>query len=153
MKDPDEQPKDDAFDEVLRLLPPEYLERSIQETFKEMHTEAVSGVPTPLWLPPEVQDRVLAYEKEHSLDRNGLIPAAMTAQNGRFRKVIKAVHRLREDPDSFKWPVRDPLLCVAIAFMRSCLNWWIKKVCQEYGADDELDDDDQADWWKDDDPI
>ena len=79
MKDPDEEPKDD-FEKVLRLLPPGYLERSIQETFKEMHTEAISGVPTPLWLPPNVQDRVLAYEKEHGLDRNGLIPAAMTAQ-------------------------------------------------------------------------
>ena len=80
MKESDEQPEDD-FEEVLRLLPPEYLERSIQETFKEMHTEAMSGVPTPLWLPPRVLEGVLAYEKEHSLDRDGIIPAAMTAQS------------------------------------------------------------------------
>jgi hypothetical protein len=144
MKDPDSE---DDFEEILRLLPPGYLERSIQETFKEMHTEAMSGVPTPLWLPPKVQERVLAYEKEHLIDRNGLIPAAMAAQKGRFKKVIKAVHRLREDPDSFKWPMKDPLLCVAIAFMQSCLSWWIKKVSQEYGADDE-DQEEPADWWK-----
>jgi hypothetical protein len=100
MKDPDDQPEPGEFEELLRLLPPGYLERSIQETFKEMHTEAMSGVPTPLWLPPKVQERVLAYEKEHSIDRNGLIPAAMKAQKRRCGKVIKAVHRLREDPDA-----------------------------------------------------
>ena len=29
-----------------------------------MHTEAMSGVPTPLWLPPKVLDRFLAYETD-----------------------------------------------------------------------------------------
>jgi hypothetical protein len=146
MQDPDEGQDDseqDEFEEALEKLPPEDLERTLQGTFMEMHAHALLGEGTPLWFPPEVLERILAYEKEHSLDRNKIIPLAMKTTKGRFEEVIKIMHRYMEDPDSFEWPIEDPPLCVAIAFMRSTTIWWARKINEEYGDDDE-----PADWWK-----
>jgi len=70
----------------------------------------------------------------------------MKATKERFEEVIETMQRYMADPDSFEWPIEDPLLCVAIAFMRSVTNWWAKKVNEEYGEDKE--DDEPADWWK-----
>ena len=85
----------------------------------------------------EVGERVEAYRKEHAIVLDELIPRAVAAQRRRVNRVIKTVHRLRKDPGSFKWPIEDPLLCVAIAFLWECMSWWIKKVSQEYGDGDE----------------
>jgi hypothetical protein len=146
MQDPDEEPDD--FKDALWKLPPEELARTLQETFMEMHAHALLGEGTPMYLPPEVLERVIAYEKEHSLERNKLIPLAMKATKERFEEVIETMQRYMADPDSFKWPVEDPLLCVAIAFMRSTVSWWAKKINEESGNDENEDDKDQADWWK-----
>jgi hypothetical protein len=51
-----------------------------------------------------------------------------------------------KDPDSFEWPIEDPLMCVCLAFMRASASWIVKKINQEYGDDGE--DDDRDDWWK-----
>jgi hypothetical protein len=51
-----------------------------------------------------------------------------------------------EDPDLFEWPLEDPLLCVAIAFMRKCANRWTDKVREKLALTD--DDDQPTDWRK-----
>jgi hypothetical protein len=51
-----------------------------------------------------------------------------------------------EDPDLFEWPLEDPLLCVAIAFMRKYADRWTDKVRERLSLTD--DDDEPTDWWK-----
>jgi hypothetical protein len=51
-----------------------------------------------------------------------------------------------EDPELFEWPLEDPLLCVAIAFMRKYANRWTDKVRERLSLTD--DDDEPTDWWK-----
>lgn len=51
-----------------------------------------------------------------------------------------------EDPDLFEWPLEDPLLCVAIAFIRKCADRWTDKVRERLSLTD--DDDEPTDWWK-----
>jgi hypothetical protein len=146
MQDPDEEQdgsEQDEFEEALEKLPPEELNRTLQETFMEMHAHALLSKGTPLWFPPEVLERLIVYEKEHSLERNKLIPLAMKVTKGRVEEVIETMQRYMADPGSFEWQIEDPLLCVAIAFMRSTTIWWAKKINEEYGDDDE-----PADWWK-----
>jgi hypothetical protein len=48
-----------------------------------------------------------------------------------------------KDPDSFEWPIKNPLLCLLIGVMWKHAEHWTEKVIQEYGEDDE-----PADWWK-----
>ena len=144
MKEPDD-PADD-FEEALGKITPEDLQRSMQETLMEMRTDAMIGVPTSMWFPPQVLERIKAYEAEHSLDRERLVPAAMEATKERFEEVIKIMHRFREDPYSFQWPIQDPLLCVAISFMREVVHCWARKVNEEYGDEEVAVE--PADWWK-----
>ena len=74
MQDPDEgpeQPDDFAeiFAEALKKVPLKDFDRIRQEALNEMHAEAMMGVGTPMLFPPEVLERIYAYEKEHSIDR------------------------------------------------------------------------------------
>ena len=138
MKEPDES--EDDFEETLRKITPADLRRSMQETLQEMHIEAIIGVPTPMWFPAGVLEHIKAYETVHSLDRERLIPLAMEATKDRFEEVIDMMHRFREDPYSFQWPIQDPLLCVAISFMREVVHRWARKVTEEYGDGNEDDD-------------
>jgi hypothetical protein len=147
MKDPDEQPDD--FEEALEKLSPEDLKRTLEETYLEMHAHALLGEGTPLRFPPEVGERVEAYRKERAIILDELIPRAVAAQVDRVDEVLNTVHRLRKDPGSFEWPIEDPLLCVSIAFMRECMEWWLNKLNEEDG-DEDSEDDDQADSWKED---
>jgi hypothetical protein len=144
MKEPDES--EDDFEEALPKITPADLQRWMQETLQERHIEAIIGVPTPMWFPAEVLERIKAYETVHSLVRERLIPLAMEATKDRFEEVIDMMHRFREDPYSFQWPIQDPVLCVAISFMREVVHCWARKVNEEYGDEDE--DDEPADWWK-----
>jgi hypothetical protein len=151
MQDPDETPEEpddfvEIFVKALEKVPPEDYDRIRQEALNEMHAEAMMGVPTPIWFPPEVLERIYAYEKEHSIDRNKLIPVAIKSIKGRTEEVVEMMNQYLEDPDSFEWPLPDPLLCVCIAFMRTCVNWLTEKINREYGDDD--DEDEPADWWK-----
>jgi hypothetical protein len=149
MKDPDEQPdgfEAEVLEEALRKLPPEDVDRVRQEAINEMQAEARMGAGPPMYLPPEVRQRIYAYAKEHSLHRDKLIMLAINSTKGRTEEVVENMDRYLKDPDSFEWPLEDPLLCVLIAYMRMCASWMIKKINLEYGDDDE--DDDQADWWR-----
>jgi hypothetical protein len=152
MKDPDEDDElPDDFEEATLNLSPEDLQRTLQETFLEMHATALLGKGTPLRFPMEVGERVMAYQKEHAIVLDELIPRAVAAQIERVDEVVKSTHRLRKDPGSFEWPIEDPLLCVAIAFIRESMDWWLNKINEE-DSDEDSSDDDQADDWKADEP-
>ena len=96
--------------------PTDDLDRTILETFDEMHAEA-RVTPIFLTFPPRVIESVRAYAKEHSLEPGTLIPFAIRALENRLYEFSEAGERLLEDPDSFDWPLEDPLMCVALAFM------------------------------------
>jgi hypothetical protein len=96
--------------------PTDDLDRTILETFDEMHAEA-QVTPIFLTFPPEVFERVAAYTRDHSVEPATLIPLAIKAQENQSDKFSEAGERLMEDPDSFAWPLEDPLLCVVLAFM------------------------------------
>jgi len=152
MQDPDDEPEEpksfaDILAEALGKVPPEDYDRIWQEALDEMHAEAMMGVGTPMYFPPEVLERICAYEKEHAIDQNYLIPVAIKSTKPRKEEVVELVNRYIKNPDSFEWPIEDPLMCVSIAFMRACATWLTKKIDQEYGGEDE-EDDDQGDWWK-----
>jgi hypothetical protein len=150
MKDPDEHLDGfelEVFEDALRKLPPEDLDRVQQEVLNEMHAEAMMGVATPMWLPPDVLERIYTYAEKWSIDRNKLIPLAIISTKGREEEVVEIMDRYLKDPPSFEWPIEDPLLCVSIACMQACANWMTKKINQEYGNEDE-DGQEPADWWK-----
>jgi hypothetical protein len=139
----------DSFGEALRKVPREDIDLLREEATREMHAAALMGAGTPMVFPPEVLERIYDYEKEHSIDRNHLIPLAMKSTQGRTEEVVELMNQLLKDPDAFEWPIDDPLLCVTLAFMRSSSSWMTKKINEEYGEEGKDDeDDDKADWWK-----
>jgi hypothetical protein len=96
--------------------PTDDLDRTILETFDEMQAEA-QVTPIFLTFPPRVIESVRAYAKEHCLEPGTLIPFAIKALENRLYEFSEAGEYLLEDPDSFDWPLEDPLMCVALAFM------------------------------------
>ena len=129
MKDPDEQPND-LKEQIARAL------------LREMHAEAQTK-PTPLHFPAEVGAAVLAYVKERSLNINHLIPIAVAAQYPRYAEFIEIAKFLHVAPDSFEWPLEDPLRCVALAFGETMFDR-----LREHGFTSDWDDFAPADWWK-----
>ena len=75
-----------------------------------------------------------------------LLELATIAQAGRIDFPCQACGQLIDDPKSFTWPIKDPLLCVMIAFLREFTFRWAEKVCEKYGLCDDMDE--PADWWK-----
>jgi len=151
MKDPDEHSDgfdSEIFDEALRKIPVEDLVRVQRDVIREIRAAALMGTGPPMCLPPEVRERICAYEKKHSLNANELLSMAIIATNGRTEEVVEIVNQFLKDPDSFEWPIEDPLLCVSVAFMRACASWLISKINREYDDDE----DEPADWWKADEP-
>ena len=126
--------------------PPDDLEQTILETFDEMHAEA-QVAPIVLTFPPEVIESVVAYTKDRSVEPATLIPLAIKAQEHQSEKFTEAGERLMEDPDSFAWPLEDPLLCVALAFMLKHACRCAEKVHEkhDFGNDKQ---NEAADWWK-----
>jgi hypothetical protein len=106
----------------------------IQETMREMISEA-KIVPTGLEFPKEVIEAIEAYEKTHSIDRDHLIDEAFEAAKERMDESSETFARMMEDPDSFEWPVENPLLCVLIAFMRKTTQRWVEKMDKKHGVD------------------
>jgi hypothetical protein len=126
--------------------PPDALEQTILETFDEMHAEA-QVAPIVLTFPPEVIESVVAYAKDRSVEPATLIPLAIKAQENQSEKFSEAGERLMEDPDSFAWPLEDPLLCVALAFMLKHACRCAEKVHEKHGFDNDKQNE-AADWWK-----
>jgi len=137
MQDDDELPAD--LEEAILNLSSEDIKRTLQEPYLEMHAAALIGEGTLLRFPMEVRERVHAYQKEHAIVLDEFIPRAVAAQIERVDEVVKTTYRLRKDPDSFEWPIEEPLLCVAIAFMRECMEWWLNKINEEDSEDEPTD--------------
>jgi hypothetical protein len=125
--------------------PTDDLDQTILETFDEMHAEAQI---TPIFLtfPPEVVESVEAYTREHSLEPATIIPQAIKAMAHQLDEFSEAGERLMKDPDSFTWPLEDPLLCVALGFMLKHACRCADKVYEKH--DFRGDRVEQADWWK-----
>ncbi len=124
---------------------PQELTQMLRETFSELRTEAQIA-PLDLRFPPEVIQTLQSYAKVNSLDGARLIPLAMEAHINRLDLIGEEIHRLMQHPESFDWPLEDPILCVALAFMRKLTDRWADKVHEKFGlTEEELD---PADWWK-----
>src|ERR1700730_6428361 len=126
--------------------PTDDLDQTILETFDEMHAEA-QITPVYLTFPPEVLESVEAYAREHSLEPATLIPLAIKAQENQSEKFSEAGEPLMEDPDSFAWPLEDPLLCVALAFMLKDACRCAEKVHEKHDCGNDKQNE-AADWWK-----
>jgi hypothetical protein len=121
------------------------LERTILETFDEMHAEA-QITPIVLTLPSAVIESVNSYTKERSLEPATLIPLAIKALAHQTAEFSKAGERLLKDPDSFTWPLDDPLLCVALAFMLKHAYRCAHNLHEKHALG--VPQDEPADWWK-----
>jgi hypothetical protein len=125
--------------------PTDDLDRTILETFDEMHAEA-QVTPIFLTFPSRVIESVRAYAKEHSLEPGTLIPLAIKALAHQADEFSEASERLMEDPDSFTWPLEDPLLCVALAFMLKHAYRCAHNLHEKHALG--VDQNEPADWWK-----
>jgi hypothetical protein len=126
--------------------PTDDLDQTILDTFDEMHAEAQIK-PIFLTFPAEVIESVEAYAKENSLEPATIVPKAIVAMEFQLDEFSEAGERLMRDPDSFTWPLEDPLLCVALAFMLKHACRCAEKVYekQDLGNDPQ---NNSADWWK-----
>ena len=124
---------------------PQELTQILRDTFSELQTEA-QIMPLDLRFPPEVLKTLQTFTRVHSLDGATLLPLAMKAHFDRMDVVGEDVCRLMQHPDAFEWPLQDPILCVAIAFMRKLTDRWVDKVHEKFGHT--YDEFDPADWWK-----
>jgi hypothetical protein len=124
---------------------PHDLELTILETFDEMHAEA-QITPIVLTFPPEVIDSLETYTKDHSLEPATLICLAIKALEHHLEEFSEAGGRLMEDPDSFTWPLEDPLMCVALAFMLKQAYRCAHNLQEKHALGDG--EDERADWWK-----
>ena len=75
--------------------PTDDLDRTILETFDEMHAEA-QVTPIFLTFPPRVIESVRSYAKEHSLEPGTLIPFAIKALENRLYEFSEAGEHLLE---------------------------------------------------------
>src|SRR5208282_5957399 len=92
--------------------PPDDLEEIFRATLNQLHAEALV-TPTVLTLPPEVIASITSYQKTHRIPREHLLDLALKAQKGRMESLVQACDCLMKGPDSFAWPLDDPLACVA----------------------------------------
>jgi hypothetical protein len=133
---------------MKKPITPEEFDRLVRETFSKMHPEA-QITPIVLAFPAEVIKRLEIYGKEHSLDPAEMIYLALETQLDHIDAFSEAIFRLMQDPDSFHWPLENPLMCVALAFMQKTSNRWSDKKNEKFdvtnGVADHLD---PADWWK-----
>jgi hypothetical protein len=80
MKDPDEHTDgfdSEIFDEALRKIPVEDLVRLQRDIIREIRAAALMGTGPPMCLPPEVRERICAYEKKalSESERTALMPS------------------------------------------------------------------------------
>jgi hypothetical protein len=127
---------------MKKPITPEEFDQLVRATFSKMHPEA-QMTPIVLAFPAEVIERLEAYRKEHSLDRKELIYVALEAQLDQIDEFSEEIFRLMQDPNSFHWPLADPLLCVALAFMRKTSNRWANKVDEKFGLNDDESDEER----------
>lgn len=115
---------------------PADLGQMISDTFDEMHAEAQIE-PIVLTFAPEVTLSIEKYMQKHSPEPATMIALAIEAQEHQSEIFSEAGERLMKDPDSFTWPVEDPLLCVALAFMLKHASRCAEKVHEKYDLDND----------------
>jgi hypothetical protein len=130
---------------MKKPITPEEFDQLVRETFSKMHPEA-QMTPIVLAFPTAVIERLEAYRKEHSLNRAELIYLALEAQLDQIDEFSQEIFRLMQDPNAFHWPLADPLLCIALAFMEKTSIRWADNADERFGLIDE--ESDPADWWK-----
>jgi hypothetical protein len=130
----------------MNTNPPDDFEETVLETFHEMETGAQITPMILAELPDEVIQAIEDYEITHSVDRDRLLELATIAHAGRIDLPCQACAHLIDTPESFTWPVKDPLLCVMIAFLREFTFRSADKICEKHGLGDDADE--PADWWK-----
>ena len=108
-------------------------EETVFETFYEMETEEQITMIL-AELPGNVIEAIEDFEITHSVDRDRLLGLATIALAGRTDLLGDACAQLIDTPESFTWPIEDPLLCVLIAFMREHAFRWAHKVCKKAWA-------------------
>jgi hypothetical protein len=113
-------------------------EETVLETFHEMESEEQITMML-ADLPDDVIEAIEAFEITHSIDRDRLLSLATIALAGRTDLLGEAWAQLIDTPESFTWPIEDPLLCVLIAFMREHAFRWAHKVCVKYWTPDDAD--------------
>jgi hypothetical protein len=124
---------------------PADFEETVFETFREMETEEqITMILTEL--PDDVVQAIEDYEITHSVTRDGLLYLAIETLDDRIDLFCDAGAQLIDTPETFTWPIEDPLLCVLIAFMREHAFRWALKVCEKYSLGDHAPE--PADWWK-----
>jgi hypothetical protein len=106
-------------------------EETVFETFYEMETEEQITMIL-AELPDDVIAAIEDYEITHSITRERRLYLATIALTGRTDLLSEAYAQLIDTPESFTWPIEDPLLCVLIAFMREHAFRWAHKVCVKY---------------------
>jgi hypothetical protein len=120
-----------------------------REALREMYDQS-QITQTEFSFPGEVVRAIEVYITKNAVDREGLMQRALKAQQGSIPRFAKAINRLVNDPESFCWPIDDPLLCLALAFMREVIDQWTNKDDLKYPPlyEAEFDRSDPADWWK-----
>jgi hypothetical protein len=111
---------------------------TVLETFYEMETEEQITMIL-AELPDDVVQAIEDYEITHSVTRDMLLYLATEALVNRTDLLGDAYAQLIDTPESFTWPIEDPLLCVLIAFMREHAFRWAHKVCVKYWTPDDAD--------------
>jgi hypothetical protein len=111
-------------------------EETVFEAFYEMETEEQITMIL-AELPDDVIEAIEGYEITHSITRDRLLYLATIALTGRTDLLSEAYAQLIDTPESFTWPIEDPLLCVLIAFMREHAFRWAHKVCKKHWACDD----------------
>jgi hypothetical protein len=124
---------------------PDNFEETVLETFREMETEEQITMILDE-LPDNVIEAIEDFEITHSITRDKLLYLATIALTGQTDLLEDACAELLEHPESFTWPVEDPLLCVLIAFTREHAFRWALKMCEKYSLGDE--EGEPADRWK-----
>ena len=113
-------------------------EETVFETFYEMETEEQITMIL-AELPDDVIEAIEDFEITHSITRDRLLHLATIELTGRTDLLGDACAQLIDTPESFTWPIEDPLLCVLIAFMREHAFRWAHKVCVKYWTPDDAD--------------
>jgi hypothetical protein len=86
-------------------------------------------------LPVKLQHCRLIYPDlrlDYKVATDRLLYLATIELTGRTDLLGDACAQLIDTPESFTWPIEDPLLCVLIAFMREHAFRWAQKVCVKY---------------------
>ena len=117
----------------MNLELPDDFEETVLEAFHEIESEEQITMMLAK-LPDDVIDAIEEFEITHSVDRDRLLGLATIALAGRTDLLGEAWAQLIDTPESFTWPIGDPLLCVLIAFMREHAFRWAHKVCKKAWA-------------------